>query len=73
MSRGDSIFHAHLKGRNHSLNPDCTSVLSTELNFARREVKEAIKIKTRRPSLNRDGGYKLPPVYDQLLSKFNST
>jgi hypothetical protein len=47
--------------------------LSTELNFARREVKEAIEIKTKRPSLNRDGGYELPPVYDHLLSQFNST
>jgi hypothetical protein len=48
------------------------SVLTTEPNCVQRIVKEVIVIINRKPSLNKDGEYEFPPVYDLLLSRFDS-
>jgi hypothetical protein len=57
-----------VEGNNHTLNLESTSVLDTELHPFRRKVKEALHIKARRPSLNRDSGIELPSVYDLILN-----
>jgi hypothetical protein len=39
----------------------------------KRKVKEALHIKARRPSLNRDSGIELPSVYDLILNWIHNT
>jgi hypothetical protein len=58
----------HIKGSNHTLDLQSTSVLDTELNPFKRKIKEALHIKARRPSLNKDSGVELPSVYDLILN-----
>ena len=33
------------------------------------KVKEAIHIKQKAPSMNRDQGYQLPPIYGQIIPR----
>jgi hypothetical protein len=61
-------LNEHIEGNNHTLNLESTSVLDTELHPFRRKVKEALHIKARRSSLNRDSGIELPSVYDLILN-----
>ena len=42
-------------------------IMGKEENWHARKIKEAIKIRTQRPQLNRDVGIQLSHVYDQLL------
>ncbi|KAH3896441.1 hypothetical protein DPMN_020618 [Dreissena polymorpha] len=44
----------------HKIDPNKTKVLTSEEHLWKRKVKEAIEIKQRRPSLNRDEGLELP-------------
>ena len=68
QSRSSSeAFHEHLLARNHSIDIDQTVVLDQEAHTLKRKVKEAIEIKTRRPSLNRDSGLELSPIYNSIL------
>ena len=52
----------------HEFPLDQTKILASEEQFWMRKVKEAINIKRRAPALNRDQGYELPRIYNQLLS-----
>ena len=42
-------------------------VLAREDGWLKRKVREAIEIKIGQPAMNRDQGYELPPIYDELL------
>lgn len=67
MSRTSSAIFEHCDSKGHKIKPENTKILNTEDNFWKRKVKEAIEIKQRKPSLNRDEGLELPRVYDSLL------
>jgi hypothetical protein len=68
QTRTQSAVYEHIEGSNHTLDLQSTSVLDTELNPFKRKIKEALHIKARRPSLNRDSGVELPSVYDLILN-----
>ena len=52
----------------HPVNKDSVKVIAREDNKFKRKIRESIEIRTRRPAMNRDQGYELPPIYDELLS-----
>ena len=59
----------HLVSEKHSIGIDISesTILDIDPNTLKRRVKEAIEIKVRRPSLNRDTGTELSPVYNTIL------
>ena len=59
---GEHCAHGH-----HKITKDSVKVLATEDIWLKRKVREAIKIKIGQPALNRDQGYELPHIYDELL------
>ena len=59
----------HLQSTGHTVNIEDCSILATESERLRREIKETIKIFQQAPSLKRDSGYELPPIYRDLLSR----
>ena len=42
-------------------------MLQQESSFIDREIKEALQIKTDKPSMNRDGGYDISKIYNLIL------
>ena len=58
----------HSKLHRHNINMDNVSVVAREDQFWKRKIREAIEIRTLKPTMNRDTGYDLPPIYDDLLS-----
>ena len=66
-TRSSSALHEHCENTGHYIEPKNTKVLTSEDFHLKRRVKEAIFIKRRRPSLNRDEGLELPSVYGALL------
>ena len=52
----------------HPIKLDDVKVIACEDNMWRRKIRESIEIRTRHPAINRDQGYELPPIYDELLS-----
>ena len=58
----------HVHQTKHEINIDNVQLISREDQFWKRKIKEAIEIKTRKPTLNRDLGYELEPIYDDLLT-----
>ena len=52
----------------HPISQDNVKVISREDHTLRRKIRESVEIRTRRPAINRDQGYELPRIYDQLLS-----
>ena len=58
----------HIKDTGHMISPSDFKVVAREEMELRRKIREAIEIRERRPRMNRDTGYDLPPVYTALLS-----
>ncbi|KAK2180180.1 hypothetical protein NP493_454g04017 [Ridgeia piscesae] len=52
----------HCQATGHSVSMKNTKVLTRESNWHQRKVKEAIYIKQRAPSMNKDQGYHLPAI-----------
>ena len=59
----------HCNATGHSVSMDNLRVLDREQDWMKRKVKEAIHIKQRAPSMNRDQGYQLPPIYGQIIPR----
>jgi len=54
---------------NHEIDWEGVKILDKESVDIKRKIKEAIHIRRQRPTLNRDGCYDLPAIFDQLLSR----
>ena len=52
----------------HRITIDNVQVLACEEHTWKRRIREAIKIRTQQPTLNRETGYDLPAIYNNLLS-----
>ena len=59
----------HCQATGHSVSMKNTKVLTRESNWHKRKVKEAIYIKQRAPTMNRDQGYHLPAIYNQIIPR----
>ena len=68
LSRNSSAVHEHCRLTGHSVDSSKTKVLATESNTFKRRIREAIEIKLRKPSLNRDNGFELARIYDTILA-----
>ena len=44
-----------------------TKVLTRETNWHKRKMKKAIYIRQGAPTMNRDRGYHLPAIYNQII------
>ena len=51
----------------HSVSTKNTKILTRESNWHKRKVKGAIYIKQKTPAMNRDQGYHLPAIYNQII------
>ena len=58
----------HLTTLGHHLAEDNTKIIGREESYWPRKIRESIEIRIRKPEMNRDAGYYLPPVYNKLLS-----
>ena len=63
-----SAVHEHCTDKQHSMDWNNIKILDREQHPIRRKIKEAIHIHRATPSINRDQGMDLPPVYKHLLS-----
>ena len=66
-TKSNSAIFEHCDATGHVINYKNTKILASEDHNVKRKVKEAIKIKKHRPTLNRDEGMELPSIYNSLL------
>ena len=67
-----SAVHEHCKLTGHSVESSKTKVLATESNTFKRRIRDAIEIRLRNPSFNRDNGFELARIYDTILAPLRS-
>jgi len=67
LSRDSSAVHEHCQLTGHSVDSSKTKVLATESNTFKRRIREAIEIRLRKSSLNRDNGFELANIYNTIL------
>ena len=59
----------HLKESKHQISEENVKIIAREGDNRRRKIHESIIIREKHPMLNRNDGYKLPGIYDNLLWK----
>ena len=59
----------HCATTGHPILASNVKVLDVEEPWLRRKVKEALLIKENLPSMNRDRGWELPAIYDNIVSR----
>jgi len=64
-----TAIREHQSQANHEIDWEGVKILDKESVDIKRKIKEAIHIRRQRPTLNRDGGYDLPAIFDHLLSR----
>ena len=64
LSRDSSAVHEHCQLTGHLVDSSKTEVLAMESNTFKRCTREAIKIRLRKPSVNRDNGFELANIYN---------
>ena len=57
----------HYREHCHVINKNNVEVLAREEGWFKRKVREAIEIKTIQPTINRDQGFDLPAIYNEIL------
>ena len=57
----------HSPHEHHKITKDSVRILVREDIWLKRKVREAIRNKIGQPAMNRDQGYELPPIYDEIL------
>ena len=67
LSRDSSAVREHCQLTGNSVDSSKTKVLATESNTFKRRIREAIEIRLRKPSLNRDNGFELANIYNTIL------
>jgi len=58
----------HLRDTGHSLDFSSSLIIAREDDTLKRQMREAIEIHCQAPTMNRDNGYELPPMYQDVLS-----
>jgi hypothetical protein len=58
----------HSKTTGHSFSDPDVTIIAREDHWLRRKISESIHIRTRKPTLNKDQGYELPPIYMTVLT-----
>ena len=63
-----SAVHEHQRKTGHTMDWANTKILGREDTLIKRKVKEALAIRRAKPTLNRDQGWDLPPIFCSLVS-----
>ena len=63
-----SAINEHQANTGHIIDWENVKIIGKEEQWMKRKIKEAIAIRRDRPSLNRDQGWDLPPIFNSLLS-----
>lgn len=72
--RTDSPVGQHMRDNLHELEQSNVTILDRESRWFERGVREAIEIRGRSPSLNRDQGrHQLPNIYNSLIQQSRDT
>ena len=58
----------HCKDTGHNIPWDNVRIIASENTTSRRKIREALEISVNNPSLNRDSGYEIPPIYRTVLT-----
>ena len=69
MGNNLTAVREHCASFNHNISLDTCKILDSTESFHSRKIKEALFIKEVKPMLNRDGGFELPRIYKELLSR----
>ena len=71
--RAPSPIHHDSQSTGHSVNPECLTIVERESQGVIRNIKEAMYIHVKDPSLNRNlGHYQLPHIWDEALQDIPS-